>query len=69
MSIYRKVLQASWSTAPSIDMVSDHDIEIRDEHTLDLFLARFMFPIVNRALARTSEILKLYEVFYLAPGS
>ncbi|KAH8909442.1 hypothetical protein BR93DRAFT_935200 [Coniochaeta sp. PMI_546] len=69
LSIYNKVLHASWSTAPSIDMASGYDIEIWDEHTLDLFLARFMFPVVNGALARASEVLKLDEVFYLGPGS
>ncbi|OIW30772.1 hypothetical protein CONLIGDRAFT_594702 [Coniochaeta ligniaria NRRL 30616] len=69
MSIYRKVLQASWSTAPSIDEGSGHDIEIWDEHTLDFFLVRFMFPVVNGALARANEVLQLHEVFYLGPGS
>lgn len=69
ISMYGKAPPASWSTAPSMEMASGYDLEIWGEHTLELFLARFVLPILNGALARVNEVLTLREVFYLAPGS
>ncbi len=69
-SIYRKILESPWNSPPSIHQGSMYDHQIRDEHSLDLFLAKFIFPIVNTALKRASKVFKWGdEVFYLGPWS
>ncbi len=69
-STYQKVLLSPWNSPPSIHQGSTYDHQIRDEHSIDLFLARFMFPIVNGALERTSKVFDWgNEVLYLGPGS
>lgn len=49
MSTCKKALLARWEAPPHIDRASEHDFEIRDEHSLDLFLARFMVSRCKRS--------------------
>ncbi|KAF5021076.1 hypothetical protein F66182_6909 [Fusarium sp. NRRL 66182] len=68
-SIYQEVLASRWKHPPSIPQGSPYDHEIRDERSLDIFLAKFMWPIINGALERASHVYKWNpEVFYLGPG-
>ncbi|KND88548.1 hypothetical protein TOPH_06899 [Tolypocladium ophioglossoides CBS 100239] len=70
LSIYRQPLTANWRDPPSIDMASAFDRQIRDENSMDYFLAKYMWPLVNGALTQASSILEWgNEVFYLGPGS
>ncbi|OIW30775.1 hypothetical protein CONLIGDRAFT_700375 [Coniochaeta ligniaria NRRL 30616] len=68
-SLFRQQLSIPWKKPPIIDQGTAYDHEIRDEKTLDIFLSKFLVPVVNGALAHVSDVLKLKEVFYLAPGS
>ncbi|PNY27982.1 Uncharacterized protein TCAP_02092 [Tolypocladium capitatum] len=68
LSIYSNALLATWRSPPLINPGSAYDYEIRYEHSLDLFLAIFMLPVVNGALERATKVLKMDEVFYLGPG-
>jgi hypothetical protein len=67
--IFQKHLFLTWTSPPNIDLCSSYDKEIRDEKSIDLFLGRIVFPVINGALERTSKALKLEEVLYLGPGS
>jgi hypothetical protein len=69
LSIFRKPLLATWKNPPIIDQGSYFDHEIRDERSLDLFLGKFMWPIINGALGRADEVLKWNQLFYVALGS
>ncbi|KAJ9130688.1 hypothetical protein NKR23_g12085 [Pleurostoma richardsiae] len=69
VSIFRKSLSATYRDPPVIDQGSVYDHDIRNEATLDHFLTRFVFPIINGALRRTSRVMEWSEVFYISPGS
>ncbi|RTE69093.1 hypothetical protein BHE90_016528 [Fusarium euwallaceae] len=43
-SMYRQVLTARWRDPPSIDMASGFDRQVRDEKSLDYFLAKYIWP-------------------------
>ncbi|KAF5026129.1 hypothetical protein F66182_1777 [Fusarium sp. NRRL 66182] len=70
LSIYEKPLGASWRDPPSIDMASGFDRQVRDEQSMDYFLAKYIWPHVNAALEQATSILDWGdERFYLGPGS
>ncbi|RTE72673.1 hypothetical protein BHE90_012912 [Fusarium euwallaceae] len=51
-------------------MASAFDRQIRDEKSLDYFLAKYIWPHVNGALVQATSTLEWgQEVFYLGPGS
>ncbi|RYC80458.1 hypothetical protein BFJ63_vAg16658 [Fusarium oxysporum f. sp. narcissi] len=69
-SMYAQVLNARWRDPPSIDIASSFDRQIRDEQSMDYFLAKYVWPSVNGALAQATSILEWgQELFYLGPGS
>ncbi|KAK1957236.1 hypothetical protein LY78DRAFT_562150, partial [Colletotrichum sublineola] len=65
IKIFNRQLSVSWSHPPVIDRGSAFDHDIRDELTLNYFLQKFVFPIINQALGRATEP----EVFYISPGT
>ncbi|KAH7151932.1 hypothetical protein B0J13DRAFT_547167 [Dactylonectria estremocensis] len=70
LSIYQQPLTAQWRDPPSIDMASGFDRQIRDEQSMDYFLAKYVWPRVNGALVQATRILGWgNEIFYLGPGS
>ncbi|KAK5987623.1 hypothetical protein PT974_11755 [Cladobotryum mycophilum] len=69
-SIYQQLLSTPWENPPSIPTASKYDSEIRDEHSLDPFLARFLFPTINKAFEHVTKTLSLdNDVLYLGPGT
>ncbi|OHE91425.1 hypothetical protein CORC01_13290 [Colletotrichum orchidophilum] len=69
LSVFQRPLMASWRNPPVVDPGSDFDHDIRDELSLDYFLEKFLFPIINRALERAAAVNSTREVFYVSPGS
>ncbi|KAG6064742.1 hypothetical protein E4U16_006050 [Claviceps sp. LM84 group G4] len=71
-SMYSKVLDAPWTGAQPTDDVSAFDLVVRDELSLVLFLAKYVWPSVNFALEQATVILESDlgpKELYLAPGS
>lgn len=69
MSIFQRPLSEAWRNPPVINPGSNFDHDIRDELSLDYFLQKFMFPIVNQALDRAAAVRHTSDVFYVSPGS
>lgn len=70
LSVYKSHLFSDWRHPPSVDNPSGFDQEIRDERSMDLFLAKYIWPHVNGALAEVSSCRNSsIESLYLAPGS
>ncbi|KAK4076671.1 uncharacterized protein Triagg1_4274 [Trichoderma aggressivum f. europaeum] len=68
-SIYGDVLSLA-GDPPLLEPTCSYDREIWDEHSLDIFLSRFMLPVVNWALGHATQALGWgNRSIYLAPGS
>ncbi|EHK20574.1 uncharacterized protein TRIVIDRAFT_223891 [Trichoderma virens Gv29-8] len=69
LSVYQDALAVT-GDPPELEHACDYDREIWDEHSLDIFLVRFIFPAVNWALNQAAPTLGWgNKSIYLAPGS
>ncbi|KAG6134648.1 hypothetical protein E4U28_005744 [Claviceps purpurea] len=68
-AMYSKVLNSSWMGPQPVDIATAFDQVIRDEASLDLFLAKYIWPSVNLALSQASLILGLGQNIYVGSGT
>ncbi|KAG6106168.1 hypothetical protein E4U13_007548 [Claviceps humidiphila] len=69
-AMYASVLNAPWKDNLPNDVTAGFDQVIRDELSLTIFLAKYIWPAVNLALPQARSILRLGpEQLYLGTGS
>ncbi|KAJ9129841.1 hypothetical protein NKR23_g12444 [Pleurostoma richardsiae] len=69
LSMFGNSLFAEWNNPPVTHQGWEDDHRIHSEKCLDLFLAKFLFPTVNGAFRRASEVLGWAGTFYIGSGS
>ncbi|KAG6245828.1 hypothetical protein E4U23_005032 [Claviceps purpurea] len=69
-AMYATILNAPWKDNLPNDVTSGFDQVVRDELSLDYFLAKYIWPSVNLALMQARSILSLGSAqLYLGTGS
>ncbi|KAG6091818.1 hypothetical protein E4U31_007205 [Claviceps sp. LM219 group G6] len=58
MPLYAELLNAPWEAPSSANMMCSHERSVRDERSVEHYLAKFIWPSVNGALEEACRILK-----------